>query len=62
MKPRLGRIRKPVVHPSRNPRTGWADPFRAMACRGDDALVDGAVLPTAWDIAEWVWEPSRDEE
>jgi|RhiMetdeSRZDD1v2_1073273.scaffolds.fasta_scaffold858189_3 hypothetical protein len=63
MKARLGGERIPVTHTPKNPRAGWADAFRVMARRGDDALLDGDVLlPTKWDNEEWVWEPSRDEE
>jgi len=30
-----------VLAPVRTARAGWSDAFRAMAQRGDDALVDG---------------------
>jgi antitoxin MazE len=38
--------------PSR-PRAGWDDAFKAMAARGDDALLDSAA--TAFDRDEWEW-------
>ncbi|HEX8069876.1 MAG TPA: AbrB/MazE/SpoVT family DNA-binding domain-containing protein [Pyrinomonadaceae bacterium] len=29
-----------VIRPARRPREGWAEAFRAMAERGDDALIE----------------------
>ena len=45
-----------VLAPVRAARAGWADAFRAMAERGDDALVDGefSALST-WDKDQWQW-------
>jgi antitoxin MazE len=42
-----------VIKPAA-PRAGWADAFREMARRGDDALLDD-VTPTRWDEGEWEW-------
>lgn len=37
-------------------RSGWAEAFRTMAARGDDALLDGdRSTPTQWDEEEWEW-------
>jgi antitoxin MazE len=39
-----------IIRPARRPRPGWADAFRVMARRGDDALVDDEVSnPSHWD-------------
>ena len=40
----------------RKPRDGWAESFKKMAERGDDALIDGP-LPslTKFDEEEWEW-------
>jgi antitoxin MazE len=45
-----------IIRPARKPRAGWADAFREMARRGDDALLDD-VPPslTSWDEDEWEW-------
>jgi antitoxin MazE len=45
-----------VIRPARRPRAGWAEAFREMARRGDDALLDDAA-PTLsdWDEGEWEW-------
>jgi antitoxin MazE len=45
-----------VVAPVHAARAGWETAFRAMAARGDDALIDGD-LPalSAWDEGEWQW-------
>ncbi|MBM4044878.1 MAG: AbrB/MazE/SpoVT family DNA-binding domain-containing protein [Planctomycetes bacterium] len=32
-----------VIRPSHHPRKGWDEQFRAMAQRGDDKLLNGAV-------------------
>lgn len=37
-------------------RRGWPEAFRAMAERGDDALVDADEVPGGrWDEEEWEW-------
>ena len=46
-----GRI---VIEPVDRPRAGWADAARAMAARGDDALLDPPT-PTSFDGEEWEW-------
>lgn len=36
-------------------RTGWKEPYTALAAQGDDRLLDGAQLAgSAWD-EEWEW-------
>jgi antitoxin MazE len=42
-----------VIRAARRPRAGWADAFRRMASRGDDALLDAQ--PTKWDESDWEW-------
>lgn len=38
------------------PRREWPEAFRAMAERGDDALLDGPDVPGGgWDEEEWEW-------
>ncbi|RME42820.1 MAG: AbrB/MazE/SpoVT family DNA-binding domain-containing protein [Caldilineae bacterium] len=45
-----------IVRPAHRPRRGWEEAFREMAERGDDALLDGDVVPaTTWDEEEWEW-------
>jgi antitoxin MazE len=45
-----------VIRPARKPRAGWAESFREMARRGDDALLDDTPLSlSAWDEDEWEW-------
>jgi antitoxin MazE len=46
-----------IVVRSVNPvRHHWEEAFKAMAERGDDALLDGDVsVPTVWDEEEWEW-------
>jgi len=45
-----------VIRPARKPRAGWAEAFRKMARRGDDALLDpDAPSLTEWDKDEWEW-------
>jgi antitoxin MazE len=46
-----------VIRPARKPRAGWDNAFRAMARRGDDALLDD-VPPSlsSWDEVEWEWQ------
>ena len=46
-----------VIMPVDRPRSGWAEAFRAMASRGDDALLDDVgALGTSWDDKEWEWK------
>ena len=45
-----------LIRPARKPREGWAEAFREMARRGDDALLDKAPPSlSAWDEDEWAW-------
>jgi antitoxin MazE len=45
-----------VIRPISNPRTGWDNAFRAMADKGDDALINGDEhISHAWDEEEWQW-------
>jgi antitoxin MazE len=45
-----------IVRPVHDARAGWAEKFREMAERGDDALPDaGSVSLTDWDNTEWNW-------
>ena len=45
-----------VIRPAKKPRAGWAESFRAMAERGDDALPDDTPPSlSAWDEDEWEW-------
>jgi antitoxin MazE len=45
-----------VIRPARKPREGWAEAFREMARRGDDALLDEAPPSlSTWDRDEWEW-------
>jgi antitoxin MazE len=44
-----------VIRPARKPRAGWAEAFREMSRRGDDALLDDAPGLSGWDEAEWEW-------
>ncbi|HEY5999342.1 MAG TPA: AbrB/MazE/SpoVT family DNA-binding domain-containing protein [bacterium] len=45
-----------ILRPSRLPRAGWEDQFRAMAAQRDDRLVDKAAeAPTEFDRGEWEW-------
>jgi antitoxin MazE len=45
-----------VIRPARRPREGWADAFREMARRGDDALLDDAPPSlSGWDEDQWEW-------
>jgi antitoxin MazE len=45
-----------VIKAAALPRAGWAAAFRAMAQRGDDALIDeGAPVLTGWDEDERQW-------
>ena len=48
-----GRI---VIQALGSPRRGWEEAFRAMAERGDDALLDReTVSGSSWDEQEWEW-------
>jgi antitoxin MazE len=44
-----------IIRAGRRPREGWDEAFRAMAERGDDALLDGEISTTTWDDEEWEW-------
>ncbi len=45
-----------VLRAAREPRSGWATAFEALARAGEDRLVEGdAPLPTLWDEQEWQW-------
>ena len=46
-----GRI---VIESVARPRAGWAEAAKAMAARGDDALLD-TETSTAFDAEEWEW-------
>lgn len=45
-----------LIRRAGRPRDGWADAFRQMAKRGDDALFTD-IPPTLsdWDDKEWQW-------
>jgi antitoxin MazE len=46
-----------VIRPISNPRKDWEKAFKAMADRGDDALIDGDEnLSHSWDEEEWQWQ------
>jgi antitoxin MazE len=45
-----------IIRPISNPRTGWDSAFKAMAEKGDDALIDGDDnISHSWDKDEWQW-------
>jgi antitoxin MazE len=45
-----------VIRPISNPRRDWENVFKAMADRGDDALIDGDEhLSHSWDDEKWQW-------
>jgi len=45
-----------IIRSTRQPRQAWESAFRAMAERGDDALLDKNVLTQSqWDEDEWQW-------
>ena len=45
-----------VIRPISNPRIGWDNAFKAMAEKGDDALIDGETsILNSWDEKEWQW-------
>jgi antitoxin MazE len=46
-----------VIRSARKPRAGWAEMFREMAQRGDDALLDEEVVSLArWEDGQWEWQ------
>lgn len=46
-----------IIRPAAKPREGWAEAFREMAKRGEDALLDPDVPSlTSWDEEEWEWK------
>ncbi|MGB7921723.1 MAG: AbrB/MazE/SpoVT family DNA-binding domain-containing protein [Pyrinomonadaceae bacterium] len=45
-----------IIRSTKQPRQDWESMFRAMAERGDDALLDNNLLArTQWDEDEWQW-------
>ncbi len=45
-----------IIRPFTKPRAGWAEAFREMARRGDDALLDDAASSlSSWEEQEWQW-------
>jgi len=47
---------KLLIKPAAKARAGWAESFKEMAKRGDDALiVDAGVALTSFDEDEWEW-------
>jgi len=43
-----------IIRAVKQPRSGWAEAFKAMATRGDDNLIE---LPDSkWDEEEWEWK------
>ena len=45
-----------IIRPARKARAGWADAFREMARRGDDAMLDDPPPSLSnWDMDEWEW-------
>jgi antitoxin MazE len=45
-----------VIRPTYAARHGWESAFKAMAERGDDAMLDEEVSSTTdWDEEEWEW-------
>ena len=47
---------KIVIRPISNPRIGWDNAFKAMADKGDDALIRGETsILNSWDEKEWQW-------
>jgi antitoxin MazE len=44
-----------LIKPALKVRAGWAEAFRKMAERGDDALLDAGASLTSWDKDEWEW-------
>ncbi len=43
-----------VIRSASRRREGWDEQFRAMAARGDDAMLN-APAPTDWEKTEWQW-------
>jgi antitoxin MazE len=47
---------KLLIKPATKARAGWAESFKEMAKRGDDALIlDAGVALTSFDEDEWEW-------
>jgi len=47
---------KLLIKPAVKARAGWAESFKEMARRGDDALIlDTEVALTSFDEDEWEW-------
>ena len=45
-----------VIRPISDPRRDWDHAFKAMADKGDDALINGEEnLSHSWDDEEWQW-------
>lgn len=44
-----------IVRPTHHSRHGWAEQFKLMAERGDDALLDPDHATSSWDDTEWSW-------
>lgn len=45
-----------IIRSMKQPRQDWDRAFRAMAERGDDALLDNdSFTHTRWDEDEWQW-------
>ena len=45
-----------VIRSSREPRSDWAERFKAMTEHGDDRLLDSAKSTrTKWERDEWQW-------
>jgi antitoxin MazE len=44
-----------MIAPIRKPRADWADSFKRMAKRGDDAPLIPDGLPNEFDEKEWRW-------
>ena len=45
-----------IIRPISNPRTDWDNAFKAMADKGDDALINGKTgISHSWDEEEWQW-------
>jgi len=45
-----------VISSAAAPRQGWAEAFREMARRGDDALLDADSTLTSFDEESWEWK------
>lgn len=45
-----------LIRPANDPRSGWADAFKAMAQHEDDRLLDtDSMRQSRWDEGEWQW-------